>query len=76
MSNINHSYVNSTISLALGPIIETMMQWKALIAFGDSTLVSTICYCLNFQQGLKRDESPRPKLISPKDIAGETKIYH
>ena len=50
-----------------------MSQWKALIAFGDSTLASAICYCLNFQQGLKRDENPTPRLILPKDIAGKTK---
>ena len=65
------------------------MQWKALTAFGmtafgkelkqafaDTTLASTICYCLNFQQGLKKNQNPRPNLISPIDIAGETKIYH
>ena len=71
MTNINRSYVNSTLSLALGPIIETMMQWKALIAFGTTTLASTICYCLNFQQGVKRNENPRPKLMSSKDITGK-----
>ena len=76
MSNINPSYVNSTLSLALGPIIETMMQWKALIAFGTSTLASTICYSLNFHQGSNRDENPKPKLISTKDITGKTKISH
>ena len=67
---------NLLFFLALGPMIETLMQWKALIAFGDTRLASTICYCLNFQQGLKRDENPRPKLISPKDITGKTKIYN
>ena len=76
MTNINRSYVNSTLSLALGPIIETMMQWKALIAFGTTTLASTICYCLNFQQGLKRNEIPRPKLMSPNEITGKTKLYN
>ena len=50
-----------------------MMQWKALSAFGDSNLAST---CLNFQQGLKRDESSKPKLLSPLDIKGKTKIHH
>ena len=75
MSNINRSYVNSTLSLAFGPIIETMMQWKALIGFGTTTLASTICYCLNFHQGSNRDENPRPKLISTQDITGKTKIY-
>ena len=74
MSNINQSHVHSTFFLALGPMIETMMQWKALIAFGGTTtLASTICYCLTFQQGLNRDESPRPKLILPIDIKGKTK---
>ena len=53
-----------------------MMQWKALTVLGDTTLASTLSYCLNFQQGLKRDEIPRPKLISPKDITGKTKIYN
>ena len=84
--SINHLYILHKIFLASGPmretmvlnraIIETMVQWKAWIAFGDSTLSSTICYCLNFQQGLKRDENPRPKLISTKDITGKTKISH
>ena len=76
MSNINQFYVNSTLSLASGPMIETMSQWKPLIAFGDTSLASAICYCLNFQQGLKRGGNPRPKLISPKDITGKTKIYN
>ena len=76
MTNINRSYVNSTLSLALGPIIETMMQWKALIGFGDPTLASVICYCLNNHQGLKRGEKPSPKLISTKDITGKTKKYN
>ena len=53
-------------------MIETMMQWKALSAFGDNILTSTICYCLNFTQGLKRDENPRPKLIFPTNIQGES----
>ena len=62
------------IFLASGHMIQTMMQWKALAAFGDTSPALAICHCLNFQQGLKRDdESPRQKLISPKDIAGETK---
>ena len=63
-------------------MIETMMQWKALSAFGNSTLAggdtslaSTICCCLNYQQGLKRDENLRPKLISSINIEGKT-IYH
>ena len=73
MSTINQSYVHSGFFLASGPMIETMSQWKALIAFGDSSLASAICYCLNFQQGMKRDENPRPKLISPVDIEG--KLY-
>ena len=52
-----------------------MMQLKALIATnGTIESASAICYCLNFQQGLKRDEKPIPKLISPFDIAGKTKI--
>ena len=52
-----------------------MMQLKALIATnGTIELASGICYCLNFQQGLKRDEKPRPKLILPFDIAGKIKI--
>ena len=62
------------IFLVSGPMIETMMQWKTLTAFGATALASTICYCLNFQQGSKRDENHIPKLISPKDIKGETKI--
>ena len=53
-----------------------MVKWKALIAFGDTSLVSTICYCLNFQQELNRDEMPKAKLIPPMDIAGKIKIYH
>ena len=51
-------------------MIETMMEWKVLTAFGDAALASVICYCLNFQQGLKRDQ----KLILTKDITGKTKI--
>ena len=74
MSNINQFYVNSTLSLASGPMIETMSQWKPLIAFGDTSLASAICYCLNFQQRLRKDEMPESKLISPEDIAGNTKI--
>ena len=76
MYNINQSNVHSTFFLALGPKIETTMQWKKLAAFGDTALASAICYCLNFQQGLKKDEIPRPKLISPMDITGKTKIYN
>ena len=45
------------------------MEWKPLTAFGNTKLASTICYCLNFQQGLNRDEISRAKL----DIEGETK---
>lgn len=56
-------------------MIETLMQWKSLTAFGATTLISTICYCLNFQQALKRDENLRPKLIKELEIAGKTKIY-
>ena len=51
-----------------------MMQWKTLTAFGDARLV--ICYCLNFQQEMKRDEDPRPKLIAPKDIEGISMYIH
>ena len=51
-----------------------MVQWKALTSFGTTALASTICYCLNFQQGLNRDEIPRAKLISPTEIAGKIKI--
>ena len=57
-------------------MIETMMQWKALTFLDDTTLASTLSYCLNFQQGLKRDEFPRPKLTSPNEITGKTKIYN
>ena len=53
-----------------------MMQWKTFTAFGDATLASTICYCLNFQQEMNREENPRPKLILTKDITGKTKIYN
>ena len=60
---------------ASGPLIETMTQWKALAIFGDTRLASTICYCLNFQQGLKRAENLRPKLISPFEIEGKIKLY-
>ena len=70
------SYVYLYFFLASGPMIETMSQWKAMIAFGDTALASTICYCLNFQQGLNMDESPRAKLISTKDITGKTKTYN
>ena len=66
---------NYIFFLVLGPMIETRMQWKALIAFGDASLASTIFHCLNFQQEMERDENPRPKLISPADITGKTKIY-
>ena len=48
-----------------------MMQWRPLTAFGDDAVASTICHCLNFQQGPKRDDSPRPKLISPNDFTGK-----
>ena len=48
-----------------------MMQWKALVAFGDTSVASAISYCLNFQQG---DEDPRQKWISPSDIAGKSII--
>ena len=72
--SINHLYIKLKIFLGSSPVIETMMQWKVLTAFGDSTLASTIFYCLNSQQRLKRDEMPEPKLISPKDIAGNTKL--
>ena len=54
-----------------------MMQSKAWTAFGDSTLASAIYYCLNFQQGLNKDENPRPELILPTDIfdiPGESSI--
>jgi hypothetical protein len=65
------------IFLASGHMIETMMQWKALTAFGDTSPVLAICLCLNFQQGLKRDdEISRPIFISPKDITGKIKIYN
>ena len=56
-------------------MIKTMAQWKALTAVGDTALASTICYCLNFQQGLKRDENPRPQLISPTNIEGKSILY-
>ena len=59
---------------APGPIVETMIQWKALAAVGDTKLASTIFLCLNLQE-LKRDQNPNLKLISPKEIAGKTKIY-
>merc|ERR1719362_704033 len=51
-------------------MIKTMTQWKPLSAFGDTAIASTICFCLNYQQGMKRNENPRPKLISSKDITG------
>ena len=60
--------------LALGPLIETMIQWRPLTAVYDYDLVSTIWYCLNFQQGLNRDEKPRPKLTSTMDVKGKAKI--
>ena len=53
-----------------------MMQWKALAAVGETKLASTICYCLNFQQGPNRDDNSRPKLISTKDLTGKTKIFN
>ena len=53
-------------------MIETMMQWKALTVFGDTSPASAICHCLNFQQGLERDENPRQKLIFPTNIQGES----
>ena len=56
-------------------MIETMVQWKALTSFGTTALASTICYCLNFQQGLNRDEILRAKLISPMEIAGKIEIF-
>ena len=76
--SIDQSSLHPTFEIFLvsGPMIETMMQWKALSIFGDSTFSSTICCCLNFHQGSMRNESPRPKLISPKDIAGEIEIYY
>ena len=36
---------------SVGPMLETMMQWKVFTAFGTNKLASTICHCLNFQQG-------------------------
>ena len=54
----------------------TMMQWKVLAGLGDNGLASVICYCLNFQQELNRDGNPIPKLISPKEITGKTKLYN
>ena len=62
--------------LASGPLIETMMQWRPLTALNDFGLVSTTCYCLNFQQRMKKDENPRPKLISPIDIEGKISKIH
>ena len=71
-------YLNNTLFkkiLASAPPIETIMQWKGLAVPGDTyTLASTLRYCLNFQQGLKRDENSRPKLILPTDIKGKTKF--
>ena len=58
--------------LASGPMIETMMQWKPVTAFGATPLLSTIWYCLKLQQRLKRDKNPTHKTISPEDIAGKT----
>ena len=60
---------------ASGPMVKAMMQWKALVAVGDTKLSSTILHCFNFHQGLKRGQKSKLKLISPKDIAGKTKIY-
>ena len=54
---------------ASAPMIETMTEWKPLTA---STLASTICNCLNFHKAPKMDEIARPKLITLKDITGET----
>ena len=74
MFDINQSsYTLIEMFLASGPMVETNMQWKALTAFGDTRLSSTISYCLNFQQGLKRDEKPMPKLMSPKGMEGKKK---
>ena len=47
---------------SVGPEIETMMQWKVFTAFGTKKLASTICHCLNFQQGTT--------------IKGKTKKHH
>ena len=52
-------------------MIEHMMQWKVYTAFGDTALSSTIYHCLHFQQGLERDENPKP--IFPIEIEGKTK---
>ena len=49
-----------------------MVQWKALTA---DTLAAAICHCMNFQQGLKRDENLGQKLISPTDIGGKIELY-
>ena len=46
------------------------------VASPDFGLMALTIRCLNFQQGLKRGEKPRPKLISTKDITGKTKIYN
>ena len=59
------------IFLESGPMIETMMEWRPLTAFGDDVVASTIGHCLNFQQGPNRDDRPRAKLIP----TGKTKIY-
>ena len=74
-SNFYETDVTFYFFLALCPMVKTMMQWKTLAAFGYTELASAICYCLNFQQEPNRDENPNPKLISPKDITGKTKIH-
>ena len=53
-------------------MVEAKAQWKALTAFGDNTLASTISYCLNFRQGMKKDEN---LFISPIDIEGIKQQY-
>ena len=66
--SIIYTYCLNLKILASGPMIETMMQWKPLIAFGATPLLSTIWYCLNLWS-----ENSRPKLTSPKDNPGKTK---
>ena len=58
------------IFLASGPTIETMIQWKALLACGNTSLASAIYHCLNFQQGLEKLENLRPKLIFATNFPG------
>ena len=53
-------------------MIETTIHWKAMTASGATNFASSICYCLNFQQVLERDENPRQKLIFPTNIQGES----